>query len=887
MTAVSIAPRALLLAGAAFALPGIAFAQDATTAAPGTDQVEEMAQPATDEAQPARDAAAGDSDQIIVTATKREQTLQNVPIAVSVTSGKTIEQAQIRDIKDLSSLVPSLQVRQLQSSANTNFFIRGFGNGANNPGIEPSVGVFIDGVYRSRSSAQIGDFPDVSRIEVLRGPQSTLFGKNASAGVVSIVTAKPSFTFGGSGELSYGNYNAVVAKGVVTGPISDKVAVSLAGGYNRRDGYVKDLGTDTDINDRNRWFVRGQIYAEPTTGLRVRVIGDYSRINELCCATVNLRRSSATGAIALLGGQVNDPSAIYDDKVYSSYKPTNDIRNYGVSGQVDYDFGPLTFTSITSYRKGKNKSDTDADFTSADLIGTFSNDTKIDTFTQELRVATNIEGPLNFLAGAYYFNEKIDQANALKWGADARGYADVLVRGISSNAITLNGLETLFSGLSGRNYIGRFFADGQGLDERYRLKNDAISLFGQADFKIGDRVTLTGGVNYTRDKKRFSTDVQTSDVFAQLNIASLRTAAANFGIAQYIGQTFFGVPLASAAQVQGFAAANPAAFAQINTAAQRTTAPLLGLTKLQYLPAFLNVPNAVEPGKTRDSKVSWTARVAFDVTDEINLYASYATGFKASSINLSRDSRPSGADQNAIESAGIQVVNQTYGSRFAGPEYSKVYEIGLKADWKVATANIALFQQSIEGFQSNVFTGSGFVLANAGKETVKGIEFEGTVKPAQGWLFSVSFTYLDARYDSFKLSAVGDLSGTDPAGIPSLSTTFAAQKDFALPGGDHLIVRGDYHYESPSQIVEGMPAFLDLGVAAAINAARPYRREVSEANASITYAMAMGLELTLWGRNITNNRYLLNAFDSPAQPYSISGYTNQPRTWGGTVRYRF
>lgn len=883
MMSVSIAPRALLLAGAALvlpgiALPGVALAQDAAPA-------EEMAQPALDAA-PARDGS-GESDQIVVTATKREQTLQDVPIAVSVTSGRTIEQAQIRDIKDLSGLVPSLRVNQLQSSANTNFFIRGFGNGANNPGIEPSVGVFIDGVYRSRSAAQIGDFPDVERIEVLRGPQSTLFGKNASAGVVSIVTAKPSFTFGGNGEVSYGNYNALVAKGVVTGPISDTVAVSLAGGYNRRDGYVKDLGTGADINDRNRWFVRGQLYAEPMVGLRVRLIGDYSRIEELCCATVNLRRSSATDAIALLGGQVNDPAAIYDDRVYSSYEPRNDIRNYGLSGQIDYDLGPLTFTSITSYRKSRNKSDTDADFTSADLIGTFANDTKIDTFTQELRVATNIEGPLNFLAGAYYFNEKIDQRGALKWGADARGYADVLIRGLSQNQLALDSLEATFGALSGQNFAGRFFAAGQGLDEKYRLKNEAISLFGQADFKIGDRLTLTGGVNYTRDTKRFSTDVQTSDVFAKLDIAGLRTAAANFGVAQFIGQTFFGVPLASAAQVQGFATTQPEAFAQISASAQQRTAPLLGLTRLQYLPAFLNVPNAVEPGKTRDSKVSWTARVAFDVTDRINLYASYATGFKASSINLSRDSRPSSADRNAIESAGIGVVNQSYGSRFAGPEYAKVYEIGLKADWQVATANIALFQQQIEGFQSNVFTGSGFILANAGRQTVKGIEFEGTVRPAKGWLFSAAFTYLDARYDSFKLSAVGDLSGTDPAGIPALSTTIAGQKDFALPWGDHLIVRGDYHYESPSQIVEGMPAFLDFGVAAAVDAARPFRREVSEVNASITYAFAFGLEITAWGRNIGNNRYLLNAFDSPAQPYSISGYTNQPRTWGGTVRYRF
>ena len=120
-------------------------------------------------------------EEVVVTATKREQTLQDVPVAVTVTTGETITRAAVRDVADLASLVPSLRVTQLQTSTNTNFIIRGFGNGANNPGIEPSVGVFIDGVYRSRSAGSIGDLVDVQRVEVLRGPQSTLFGQNASS----------------------------------------------------------------------------------------------------------------------------------------------------------------------------------------------------------------------------------------------------------------------------------------------------------------------------------------------------------------------------------------------------------------------------------------------------------------------------------------------------------------------------------------------------------------------------------------------------------------------------------------------------------------------------------------------------------------------------------
>jgi iron complex outermembrane recepter protein len=181
------------------------------------------------------------NNEIVVTATKREQTLQDVPVAVSVTTAETIECAQIRDVQDLQSVVPSLRVVPLQSSANTNFFIRGFGNGANNAGIEPSVGVFVDGVYRSRTAAQIADFPDIQRVEVLRGPQSTLFGKNASAGVVSIVTREPQDRFAGAVEAVYGNFDAMVLKGHVTGPVANNVAVSLAGGINKRDGYIRDM----------------------------------------------------------------------------------------------------------------------------------------------------------------------------------------------------------------------------------------------------------------------------------------------------------------------------------------------------------------------------------------------------------------------------------------------------------------------------------------------------------------------------------------------------------------------------------------------------------------------------------------------------------------------
>src|SRR5690606_10128047 len=194
--------------------------------------------------------------------------------------------------------------------------------------------------------------------------------------------------------------------------------------------------------------------------------------------------------------------------------------------------------------------------------------------------------------------------------------------------------------------------------------------------------------------------------------------------------------------------------------------PLAPLRALQFMPPFLNVPNAVEDGKIDDSDFSCTIRAAYDVSNAINVYASYATGFKASSVNLSRDSRPSAAARAAIIALGGGLNNLTAGSRFAEPETARVIEAGLKANWGDFTANVAVFDQVIKGFQSNIFTGSGFVLANAGKQSTFGVEFEGSARLLDALTFNLGVTYLDPKYDSFLLSAVGDLSGTRPAGIP-------------------------------------------------------------------------------------------------------------------------
>lgn len=887
--------RTILLAGTAAItgfFPGFVHAQESGEV--------EYAQPAPQETDSDSDAA---FNEIVVTATKREVTLQDVPVAVTVTTAQTIERAHIRDIRDLASIVPSLRVGERQNPSNTNFFIRGFGNGANNAGIEPSVGVFIDGVYRSRSAAQIADLPDVQRVEVLRGPQSTLFGKNASAGVISIVTKEPQFDFGGNVEASYGNYNAFVVKGLVTGPVSENFAVSLAGSYNSRDGFNRNPATGGRVNDRDRWFLRGQALYKGDDGLKIRIAGDYGEINEICCAVVNLRKGPATSILTspLIGGAVNDPSDPYGNVVYANFDPANSIKNYGVSGQIDYEYGPLTFTSITALRKSKTRSDFDSDFTSADMLrGANIGLVDLETFTQEFRVSANLANRVNVLLGAFYFNEKVKQETHLRWGTAARPYFNQLVLAASGGTQSLPALEGLFGTLTGdpSRYTGQFFAAGQGMDESDRLKNENYSIFGQVDFDITDRLTLTGGISYTNDKKRYAIDISTTDAFASLNLPALRNGATNAGISQTIGG-ILGVPggFASADEIALFAAGDPAAFAAIQTAAANATLPLLGLQPLQIFAPFLGIPNAVESGRTSDDKFTYTARLAYDVTDAVNVYASYATGYKASSINLSRDSRPPASIAGALTSAGIALPNQTYGSRYAAPENTTVYEAGLKGSWRTGSVNLAVFHQAIKGFQSNIFNGLGFLLANAGKQSVKGVEFEGMVKPVPPLTLGVAVTYLDPKYNDFKNSAFGDATGLKPADIPTWSMTFSAEYDHEFGDGHHVIPRVSYHYESDVRIIEGLPRFITThpitqavlpgGYQAGLDAADPYRRQVDELDASLTYQMPNNLEFAIWGRNLLDDRNITTIFDSPAQAGSVSGYTTPPRTYGVSARYKW
>ncbi|MEO0418984.1 MAG: TonB-dependent receptor [Pseudomonadota bacterium] len=800
-------------------------------------------------------------NRILVTASKRQATLQETPIAVSVTTAEQVEDAQVRDLIDLQTLVPSLRVSQSSLSFNTNFIIRGFGNGSANPGIEPSVGVFIDGVYRSRAAAQIADLPDLQRVEVLNGPQSTLFGKNASAGIISIVTQEPQFDFGGMAELSYGNFNAVVAKASVTGPISDTIAFSIGGNVNRRDGYIEDIVIDQDINDRDRWGVRGQLLFKPSADLKFRLIADYDQIDEVCCGATNVVDGPTGGVVRALGGQFipNEPLSLQSTV---NFAPTNEIENYGISLQGDWTAGAIDVTGIGSYRRSDSFVNQDSDFTSLNSIGTNINTVDIETYTGELRAASNFDGPLNFLVGGFLFHEQIDQGSDFGNGEGFVQFANAVTGGAYS------ALEPTLRALVPGIPEGPFGGVGQGRRLDYEYENTSFSIFGQVDFEITDGLTLMLGANYTEDEKRVVSNNVSTDVFSGIDLVQAGFNAALFG----------GAP----PELASVLASDPA------------TNPFLALQGLQFNPPYLNIPNVVEDGRTDDQDLAYTIRLAYDASDNLSLYATYATGFKASSFNLSNDSRPFAADfvpgsafqspapaASPIRDAGLAVPNLTTGSRFAGPEESEVYEIGVKGRWDGFAFNLAIFDQTLEGFQTNVFTGTGFILGNAEEQSVSGFELDTSISPIPELTFTAAVTYLDSVFDTFTGGTAltpnftvtpADLSGQRPAGVPEWSVVMGGTYALDIADNASLRFHADYLLESSVEIVNGLSTF---------------KRDVENLNASVTLALANGLEVSVWGRNVTDAAILNLVSPAVGQPGSLVGFRNQPRTYGGLVRFRF
>ncbi len=786
------------------------------------------------------------ADVIVVTATKRATTLQETPVAVSVIGADDLKDSQIRDVRDLQLLAPSLTVIQQQTSSNTVFAIRGIGTSGNNAGLEPSVGVFVDGVYRSRQGAAINDFPTVERIEVLRGPQSTLYGRNTPAGVISIITQKPEFEAGADAEVTYGNFNNVIMKGSVTGPISENVAIRISGNVNKRDGFIDNVATGEDVNGRDRWALRGQLLIEPSDSVSIRIIGDYSSLDEECCAAPFFVNNPTNAFVlgTLLGANIL-PATPFEREVAFDGGLRTDQEIFGFSGEVNIDLGYAELTSITAYRDFDETSDIDADFVDIELSRDNLNADAYNTFTQELRLASTGDNRLDWMFGAFYFNQNLMHDRSSPFGAFLRPFADIASGGNITN------LENILIGF-GAATPGSFLAAGGGLQQELFTQDDeSIAVFGTLDYHLTDNLTATGGIRWESETKDVISDVQVTGPFQALDLTNVPQLP--------FLPPAFGGPL----PVGAFAALSP----------------------FQFFPnPFVNFSDS-----RTDDKTSYLGRLAYDVSDNLSVYGSYSTGFKSGGFNLSSGSSVSTAD-------------------FA-PETTRSFEIGAKSslyDGRM-TVNIALFDQKVTDFQANIFNGTSFDLTNAGERKIKGFEFETVITPHENFILTGAVTYLDADFTEFLRGSCVSSGFIDDTNIPPELLTcsptvsgaanpaftntrdFSGQPDLGVPkvsavttatwivpmGTLEGYVRGEFQYggkfnaggdQNPLKLVSSQ----------------------SMLNASVGISNPdQGWQLVGWIKNITDEEFAQGIFDSVAQPGSLNGYPNDPRTYGATVRLSF
>jgi outer membrane receptor protein involved in Fe transport len=820
--------------------------------------------------------AQAEIEEITVTANKREQSLQDVPLTVSVTSGEIIQQSSIVDLIDLQTAVPALRVNQLQNSAQTNFTIRGFGNGANNPGIEPSVLVVVDGVPRSRSSSSLADLPNIERIEVLSGPQSTLFGKNASAGVISITTKAPEDEMGGVIEATVGNYGSQIVKGTLTGPTSiDNLTYRISASTNESDGYGTNLGEladasdDSPLNNRDRNAVRAQLKWDAAEDLTARFTYDKDKIDEVCCVTGPLMQGLATtasnGIATVFGrGTLDADASPWDYQIYMNFEPTNVAENEGFSLHVEKDLGNMVFTSITSDRNTEMQSNFDADFSAANLVKEQALDYQFDTFTQEFRLSSTSESGIQWTAGLFYSDEDTVNNRTVIFGPEMNMYATGILGTIDHDGDDVEGnddptpevavidlIADTFDALPGIDSAADFFVeDGGSQQELFNMNSETVSLFANADIPLADNWTATVGLNKTHDTKTVTSDVVIDDVFSTLPIA---------------GTDFDGATIA------------------------------------QFFLPFTNYPNDDEDGIFKSDDLTHTLRLTHDLSESTKVYASHSTGFKPISVNLS--------------------VNATnIDSRSADEEYSENLEVGVKHSLINGYINIALFDQKIEGFQSNTFNGQAFELTNAGNQKHRGFELDMKQQLSEEWLLGLSAMYIDAKYLDYQRGpcdhvtteaapgvdvivyqsvscdledpsdVTSDLgyknrSGETPAGIHDWSANLNATYSFNVSDAVSSFLRLEYVYESEAAVVENVPAVQEERVGG-INI--PALRSSKNFNMSMGFNHApSGIEVMLWGRNLTNHQALLSAFPTTAAPGSYGGYPTAPKTYGLTARATF
>jgi iron complex outermembrane receptor protein len=931
----------LLSAGmAAFTTPAFAQTNPATT-------------PAQDSAAQAATPAAETGQEIVVTAQGRRQILQDVPLAVTAVGGEALQNSGANDIRQLNQLAPSLLVSSTGTEANGSARIRGIGTVGDNPGLESSVAVFIDGVYRSRSGIGLNELGEVERIEVLRGPQGTLFGRNASAGIISVITRRPEFNFGGYAEASYGNFNYIRGAAGVTGPISEQIAFRLDAIYTRRDGFYDVVnasgGTEGHVNNRNRFFTRGQLLFEPSDALSIRLIGDYTTRDESCCGAVYVgtaetfdptpgvpgdfavRQPGAGGSpdgnriidvLTSLGGILPSRGDPYNRQIALTPGTTyeGETTDWGLSMQIDWDLGGANLTSITAYRDYISYSPSDTDYTNVDILRRNDDDNsfrQFHTFTQEVRLqGSAFGGFLDWLVGGYFASEKLHVRDNLTFGSQYGAFAacrlvatinpaTALRNPAAPGCLSPTGIATLGGAfgaaapvfIAGLNRLSTVNNVGDNV-ANYNQDSTNWAIFTHNIFNITDTLSLTLGLRYTHESKDFDA-----------NFNNTNTACPT-------QQAFF------APFLTGGATPLPASL-------QALAAGVVNLTCQGNSSSSLNALNLSD--SRHEGEWTGTGVLSWKPIHSLLLYASYSHGYKAGGFNLDRSAlgspifSPTDPRQSGGRNAGFNTANLQF-----DPETVNSLEAGFKWTRRNFTLNVAAFRQRFSNFQLNTFNGSVFLVQNInGCESSlgttdsdasnvtgacptgdvgygvssTGVEIEMAIYPRHDLQFTAGFTYANTKYrgdlvgrdtGSALDSALFLLPGDNLSNAPKMVATASATWTPSIGNNMSLLFYADGRLTSDYNTGSDLFPEKEQDSFAVINGRIGLRGPDQR------------WSIELWAQNLFNQDYQQVAFNAPFQgSNSVAHVTNfgspsfatanqlfasflaEPRTFGITGRFRF
>ena len=829
---------------------------------------------------------------ITVTAQKRVEQLQDVPIAVTALDEQLLQDTGVRDIKDLQVLVPGLTVTSTQNEAITTARIRGIGTVGDNVGLESSVGVVIDGVYRARNSVGFGDLGQLERIEVLKGPQGTVFGKNTSAGVINVVTRRPSYTQTAEGEVTAGNYGALGASGYYSDALGENSAFSVYAAKRKRDGWmdvVTGAGprTETGDYDQNYHLLRGQLLLEPADTLAVNVIADYTSREENCCTAVQTVIGGTAPVINALGGgnAIAVPADPFARVAYSNRSTEQDIKDKGISAQADWDspwFGGATLTSITAFRDWQTINGLDFDFTTADLLyrnadpdESFS---RFENFSQELRL-TGSTDTFDWMVGMFYSDEDLTRNDSYRVGAAYEPYLSTLVGsqvlgGLAAQlapagiTVDTSNPAVFMSQVSGQPF-GSNFA-GLGALDRYNQNANSLGLFTNNTWHATDALDLTLGLRYTSEEKELASVY--SNPNGSVGCGSVLANPAGRVAAALMAR---GIPITSLP---------PAMQAQILGA---VTPQLAGYMCLPWANALHN--GRMTEQQREEKEWSGTVKAAYRWSERVMTYASAARGYKAGGFNLDRVQSSNGLSSGG---SGITPVDDT---SFPG-EFVDSFELGAKTTWAGGNLllNATLFHQTYEDFQLNSFLGTSFVVRSIPEVVSKGVDAELMWQPAaiRGLVLQGGLMYADTTYSD-------EIPGADFAPGGQLYKLPGAQASFApeWSGTAAVTYEWDFGADLMGRFNFGGKYMSDYNTGSDLDP-----EKAQEAFTVFNARLGFGASderwmVELWGQNIFDKDYVQVGFDGPLQAVGSSqpndpmntynAFLGAPAMYGVTLRVRY